>query len=62
MVEDAPTLKSCVCDMKMFITHACNGINVENRHCLKIIWFVSVCSSLASISSCSSWSPTMQNI
>jgi hypothetical protein len=29
MFEDAPTLKSCAYDMKMFINHACNGINVE---------------------------------
>jgi len=62
MVEDAPTLQSCVYDKKVFINHACNGINFENRNCLTIIWFVSARSSLASISSCSRSSPTMQNI
>jgi hypothetical protein len=31
MVEDAPTLKSCIYNKKVFINHVCNGINCENR-------------------------------
>jgi hypothetical protein len=62
IVEDAPTLKSYAYYKKVFINHACNGINCENRYCLTIIWFVSARSSLASISSCSRSPPTMQNI
>jgi hypothetical protein len=30
MIEDAPTLKSCVQYKNVFINHACNRINCEN--------------------------------